>query len=311
MFQKKISFLVAVHNEEKIIGKTLNHLSKIPYENYEVVIGLDGCDDKSEEIVKKFCGKNKKFRYYKLNLRQGKPAVIGAIIKKAKGEIIFINDADWMYVFGDLKGMEKLADVFNNPKIGGIAESFPLEWHQDRLKNSNLGYKIEAYSTYFWYDFQKKNFTYKKDGLRYVKNPKMFLTNIFRKKLYEENFSLGDDFERTINIFNKGYKIILFDDINMPRIKTIYNTIPLKDMFTQKIRTAIARKQLNKEKVMKLGIKDYYFFAVWHIFKNAWKSGIKIGMIITWWIIMTAIATFIAEFKKISTREGWKMRVRR
>ncbi len=47
----KISFLMAAHNEEKIIGEALDSLSKIPYENYEVIIGLDGCTDGTEGIV--------------------------------------------------------------------------------------------------------------------------------------------------------------------------------------------------------------------------------------------------------------------
>ena len=50
----KISFLIPAHNEEKIIATTISHLLKIPYDNYEVIIGLDGCTDKTEEIVKNF-----------------------------------------------------------------------------------------------------------------------------------------------------------------------------------------------------------------------------------------------------------------
>ena len=223
--QYKISFLIPAHNEEKIIATTISHLLKIPYDNYEIILGLDGCTDKTEDIVKNFCNKSNKVRYYKLNLRQGKPAVIDSIIKKAGGEIIFINDADWMYGIKNKKIFEEFLSVFNDKKIGGIAESFPAEWHQNMLKKGDIGYKMEAYSSYFWLKYQKQRFTYKKGKLRYLKEPTMFLTNIFRKKLYKPNFSLGDDFERTSHIMKNRYQVVLFDNPDMPRIKTTYQEI--------------------------------------------------------------------------------------
>ena len=58
---------MAAHNEEKIIERTLKNLMHIPYENYEVLIGLDGCTDRTEEIVKSFCERSNKFRYFSLS----------------------------------------------------------------------------------------------------------------------------------------------------------------------------------------------------------------------------------------------------
>ncbi len=72
---RKISFLIPAHNEEKIIGKTLDNLFNLPYNNYEVIIGLDGCTDNTEQIVRKFRKKSNRFGYYKFDLRKGKPAV--------------------------------------------------------------------------------------------------------------------------------------------------------------------------------------------------------------------------------------------
>jgi len=93
----KLSFLIPAHNEEKVIGKTLENLLNIPHKDYEVIIGLDGCTDGTEEIVKEFVKKSNKFKYKSLNLRSGKPTVINEIIKYAKGNIIIINDADWIF----------------------------------------------------------------------------------------------------------------------------------------------------------------------------------------------------------------------
>ena len=304
----KLSFLIAAHNEEKIIVKTLKNLLNLPYKNYEIILGLDGCTDNTESIAKEFCKKSKRLKYYKLNLRQGKPAVINSIIKHANGEIVVINDADWIFNVKDRKTLEKYLAVFNNPKIGGIADSFPVEWTYS-LEKGNLGFKMVAYSSYFWLYYQKKKFTYKKNNITFLKEPTMFLVNIFRRKLYKENFSLGDDFERTYDIMKKGYEVVLFDDINMPRMTAVYNKVSLKDLFKQKIRTAMAREQIKGEQ--KIGMINYYFPSIWHIFKSGWSKGFDVGAIITFWILLTTIATFVAKFKQADTKEGWKLRQKR
>lgn len=307
----KISFLMAAHNEEKVISSSLDSLLNLQYENYEVIIGLDGCTDSTLNIVKSYEKKSSKFKHKELNLRSGKPAVIDEIIKMASGEIIIIQDADWIFQVHSEKQLKTFLSVFNNKEIGGIAESFPVEWHQDKLKEANATYKMVAYSTYLWMKFQKEKLTYKKDNILYVSNPQMFLTNIFRKKLYKKNVSLGDDFERTQYIFNKGYKILVFPDESMPRMHPVYNKINLNDFFKQKIRTAIARRQLNESKRMQTNIQNYYFPAVWFIFINGWKFGIKIGFLMVFWILTTSFATFLSKFKSSDTKQGWMLRAQR
>lgn len=310
--QRKVSFLIAAHNEERIIGKTLQNLLNLPYDNYEVVLGLDGCTDRTEDIVREFCNKSKKFRYFKLNLRQGKTAIINKIIKNARGEIIIINDADWIFAARNKESLKKFFSVFDDKRIGSIAESFPVEWQEDKIRKGNLGYKMVAYSSYFWLEFQKKNFTYKKgnnDKLLYLKEPTMFLTNIFRRKLYKESFSLGDDFERTKDIMDAGCKIVIFDDMNMPRMKCIYDKISVRDLFRQKKRTATARRQIKGEQKVNTG--NYYLSALQYMIKESWKKGAGIGMIVLLWIFLALAATFFSSFLKLDTRKGWALRARK
>ncbi|MBS3100193.1 glycosyltransferase [Candidatus Pacearchaeota archaeon] len=307
----KISFLIAAHNEEKIIRECVETIANLPSKKHEIIVGLDGCTDRTEEIVKELAEKHKNLRYFSLNLRQGKNAVINEIIKKARGEIVVINDADWIFISKDKKSFDKFFSVFDNPKIGGIAESFPAEWHKDRIENSDIGYKMEAYSSFLWYEFQKEKFTYEKEGLRCLKEPTMFLTNIFRKNLYKENLSLGDDFERTHYIMSQGYKIVQFDNDKMPRIKTTYNTLKIKDIFRLKIRTAVARAQLNERNLQNITIGNYYFPFIVYALKESMKKGLNWFGIILFWIILSSTAAFFAGFKKIGTKEGWKIRQKR
>lgn len=310
MKRRKISFLIAAHNEEKIISKPLANLLKLPYDNYEVILGLDGCTDNTEKIVKEFCNKSKKIKYYKLNLRQGKTAVINRIMKKAGGEIIVVHDADWIFKVRSKKDLEKFFSVFDNPKIGGIAEAFPVEWDEEKIKNGNLGYRMVAYSSYFWIEFQKKRFSYKENGLIYLKEPVMFLTDVFRKRLYKENTFLCDDIERTNCIMNSKYKVVMFGDENMPRMIAAYDNISVAKLFEQKIRTAIARKQLESygKSVNK---KKFYFPLVWYLFKNSFKAGINVGFLVSWWLLLTYTAEIASKFKRLDTKKGWMLRARR
>jgi hypothetical protein len=80
------------------------------------------------------------------------------------------------------------------------------------------------------------------------------------------------------------------------------------------MRTSIAREQLKETKKMPLP-RNYYLSSVWYIFTRSWKYGISAGLMVSFWIALTAIATIISKIKsklkKTSTREGWAMRAQR
>ncbi len=306
---KKISFLIAVHNEEKIIEKTLTHLLSIPYNNYEIIIGLDGCTDNTKKIVEEFKKKSDKVKMFSLNLRMGKPAVINEIIKKSTGEIIIINDADWLFNIESSGKLLKFISVFDDPRVGGIAESFPVEWDEQKIKKGNLGYKMTAYGAYFWMEFQREKYAFKKNRIFYLKEPTMFLTNILRKELYKPNDSLGDDFERTADIMNQGYDVVTFDDISIPRMTSVYDKIYIKDIFNQKVRTAKARKQI-KNKGQKIGA-FYNLKAGLSIIKRAFKHSLVVGMLVTTWLAITFIASLKSGLLNFDTKKGWTLRAQR
>ncbi|HIG51909.1 TPA: hypothetical protein EYQ19_00570 [Candidatus Pacearchaeota archaeon] len=245
-------------------------------------------------------------------MRSGKPAVIDKLIKESKGDIIIIQDSDWKFNFNNEFKLKEFLSVFDDPSVGGIAESFPVEMGKKKFSEYNFTYQMVLYSSFFWLKYQKNNLTkpWKKD-IRKVNNPSMFLTNVFRKKLYKKNFTLGDDFERSVDIFNSGYSIVIFLDKKFPRMICTYNLIKFKDFFKQKIRTAIARKQLSNKRNFEINLINYYLPAIWFIFSRAWKKSFYIGFLITTWIILTLLADIISKFRKMDTKSGWKLRAER
>ncbi len=308
---KKVSFLISAHNEEKLIHRPLENLLHLPYDRYEVLIGLDGCTDKTEEIVRSFCLRSRKFRYFSFSERRGKPEIINRLLRHATGELIVIHDADWIFSANNKKTLHRFFSVFDDPTVGGIAESFPVEWAPSSSQQGNLAYKMVAYSSFLWFSYQKEHFAVKKEHLFVVTHASMFLTNIFRKKLYTKNFSLGDDFERTASIMQQGSKVVLFERENMPRMIATYTTHRLRDLFKQKIRTAAARKQLLRAGVFRFSLFSYYSSILLYFLKHLWHWGIVVGFLLLLWIFLFSFATFLSSFRRTTTRGGWTLRARR
>lgn len=313
---RKISFLIPAHNEGKIINQALNNLRKIKgfYKNIEVLVGLDGCTDNTLEIVKKY----KFVKYFELNERKGKPVVIDNLIKEAKGNIIIIHDADWIFKVNKKSDLIKMISWFDDPKLGGIAESYPIEYDVKKLKKINsIPYLGSAWTNYFWMEFQKKRFTIRKDNALYI-NPKSknfpFLMNIFRKKVYKKNITLGDDFERPIDVMKRGYLVRVLEDPNLPRVHTIFKEMHFRDILKQKLRTSIARNQVFSKYKLNIGFFNFYLPLYFYILFNAYKVkrikaliGLKTYLLI---IIYSMVKNKLTK-RKIGTKEGWLMRAER
>ena len=281
---RKISFLVAAHNEEKIIQKCLESLENLPYQNYEVVLGLDGCSDDTERIVKEFTKKHPKiFRYITLNERKGKTAVVNKMMPHLKGEIVIINDADWK-LMATKKDFEELNAIFDDQNVGGIAESRAMEMITNLQQNKSLWFHTIAHATQIWLDYMVKTQT-KNNLVTKMRFP--FLVNIFRKKLFKENETLADDFERPYNILESGYKICILPKDHLHR-EAIYNLITFQDMYKIRMRTAKARRQLRQRNQLRATFTNFYlplqkdFIVKWILLKD-WRA--KIGIPV-WFIIL-------------------------
>ena len=311
---KKLSFLIPAHNEEKIIFQALNNLSTLHYQHYEVLVGLDGCTDRTPTIVGEFVSKNPKiFKSYVINTRQGKPAVIDALMTYVTGDIIIIHDADWIFKVNDHSLFLEMISWFDDLSLGGVAESFPIEF-DEHLKKRSLVFNSVAWSHYFWFEYQKKKFTKRKDERLYIDKEKMsfpFLTNIYRRSLYKKNTTLADDFERTLDILQRGYDIIVLSNAYYPRMVTSYHAITLHDVYKQKKRTAIARKQLFSKYHLKTNFLAYYFGLFVFMLRNIGKTRSLKGFfgVVLWFVIMGF--SIIKPKKNTRTKEGWLLRVAR
>jgi glycosyltransferase involved in cell wall biosynthesis len=98
MQQIKISVVVPAYNEEKRIGKTLDRFFKIlPSwfgENFEIIVILNGCKDKTLNVIKALSEKKQNLRFKNFEQAIGKGTAIVEGFKIAKGEYVSFVDAD-------------------------------------------------------------------------------------------------------------------------------------------------------------------------------------------------------------------------
>ena len=94
----KLSLIIPAYNEEQRIGKTLQnylfHLQKHLPTSFEIIVVLNGCSDRSLEIVQTFAKKHKGVRYVNIPQAIGKGGAVLHGFTLAKGKIIGFLDAD-------------------------------------------------------------------------------------------------------------------------------------------------------------------------------------------------------------------------
>lgn len=107
----KLSLIIPAYNEEERIGKALHnyhyHLQKYLPGAFELIAVLNGCKDKSLDIVKAFAKRYASVRYADIPQAIGKGGAVLHGFGMARGKIIGFLDADDAF---DLMGVQMMID---------------------------------------------------------------------------------------------------------------------------------------------------------------------------------------------------------
>lgn len=120
----QISVIIPAYNEEKYILKTLQSLANQEYPDFEVIVVLSGCTDKTEDVVKRFI----KLRP-ELNISLVTEPKLGVSLarnkgaKYARGNILFFLDAD---TYLDYNCLFKINQYMNSDFAIGTCHSKPI-----------------------------------------------------------------------------------------------------------------------------------------------------------------------------------------
>lgn len=113
----KISLVIAAYREESVILERLNNavLLDYPSDRLEILIGCDGNEDLTGEVVENYA--DDRVRLLQYPERRGKASVLNDTVPQANGDIIVFSDANTNMNSDALKN---LVCHFANPDVGGV-----------------------------------------------------------------------------------------------------------------------------------------------------------------------------------------------
>lgn len=157
-----VTIVVPAYNEENIIQFKLENLAKIDYPRgkFEILVVNDGSTDGTFKKILKFkkAAKDMKIEVINNPLRKGKTYGLNQALKKAKGEVLVISDADCFWP-SDI--LQKAISYLSDPSVGAVTalekllnpeESWVTKtesFYNGIVHTIRLG-ESKIYSTYFF-----------------------------------------------------------------------------------------------------------------------------------------------------------------
>jgi dolichol-phosphate mannosyltransferase len=142
----KTSIIVPVYNEEKSVDKVIDKLLELKIDK-EIICVDDGSSDNSLDVLKKY-EKSGKIVLLSNKINSGKGFSVRRGIKKARGGIIAIQDADLEY---NPKDLEKLVKIMIKDDLEVIFGSRFMRKNKNGDFFYNLGRRSLSYAASFIY----------------------------------------------------------------------------------------------------------------------------------------------------------------
>ena len=139
-----VSVVIPVYNEENSIKKLLKKVNSVRNIKKEIIVVNDGSSDQSYQLIKSEC-KNlfDKLVSYKNNMGKGFACRQG--IKKAKGDIIIIQDADLEY---NPNNFSRLIKPIIDNKCKVVYGSRVLKGGK-RIRPKTIGFAVRIFANHF------------------------------------------------------------------------------------------------------------------------------------------------------------------
>ncbi|MEA2089414.1 MAG: glycosyltransferase family 2 protein [Thermoproteota archaeon] len=221
------SIVVPVKNEERVISRLLDALSKLSYPTgkKEIIIVEDGSTDRTLDV----CMKHDKEPHVNVKIlhkpfSNGKPSALNYGIKHAEGEIIGVFDADSVPAHDMLLNVCKYFEDSEVAAVQGRTLSINSE--------ENMLTKFVSYEEAVWCEVYLRG----KDVLNlfvHLKGSCQFIRRDVLEKLngFDENV-LSEDMEISARLTEKGYKIRYAPDVRSWQ----ESPADLKQLFRQRTR---------------------------------------------------------------------------
>lgn len=204
-----VSFIVVAHNAEDLIENKINNFFDLKIENieYEIIVYLDGCTDKTFERASQI--KSDKIRIVSEDSHLGKVNGLNYAAQISKFEILIFTDTDALL---DKDSVAYLLENFKDPQCGGVCGLRTINRKNKLRAAQDLYIKFDSYLKQL--ENINGNIT-SNDGKLYAVRRKIF------KPIASDT---TDDLYNCLNITEQHYRF-LFDD----RAKA-YVPVPSRDI---------------------------------------------------------------------------------
>lgn len=145
-YYHSISMIIPAYNEKNIISKKIENCLSLNYpkDKVEILLGSDGSNDGTNEVIEKICLVNPKIKFYNFKQRRGKISVLNDLSEKANNEILIFSDANCMLNKDCLINIDK---HFSDKKVGCVSGVKRIIKLKNNLtsKNEGLYWKFESF----------------------------------------------------------------------------------------------------------------------------------------------------------------------
>jgi cellulose synthase/poly-beta-1,6-N-acetylglucosamine synthase-like glycosyltransferase len=190
-----VSLVFAAYNEEQVIAGKMDNCALIEYpaDRLEIIMGCDGCSDRTAELARSRQPKN--VRIIEYTQRRGKPTTLNSLVAEAAGGIVVFSDANTALEPGAIR---TLVRHFGDPKTGCVCGEVRLMVHEDGGPPSE--------GVYWRYEVFLKFLESRLNALLGANGPLFAI----RKRLYTDLTpeAICDDFLIAMQIRAKGYKVL-------------------------------------------------------------------------------------------------------
>ena len=196
------SVIIPAKSEEKVIGRLLDGLLKLDYpkDKTQIIVVEDGSDDRTCAICKSYAQKYPSLiEFHHRDLSENKPAALNYGLRRAKGDIITILDADNI---PEKDILLRAATAFENSGAAAVqGQTCPINLQE------NLLTRLEAYNQDSWF----KTYLRGKTSLKLFVPLTGSCSFIKRSVLLEcggwEEKSLTEDVELAARLITRNHRI--------------------------------------------------------------------------------------------------------
>lgn len=184
-----ISILLATYNGERFIEKSIDSILSQTCKDWELLIGFNGTNDNSKELVNKY--RDNRIKIFDYENNKGKALTLNKLIKESKNDWIAIQDDDDIWV---PKKLSRQIKFLNDYDVIGTQISYIDEYENiiggPNLSKSDKDIKLNSLK-----------------GVNQIANTSVIL----KKKCIEEvggwdiNLDGIEDFELWLKIMKKNY----------------------------------------------------------------------------------------------------------